>query len=130
MRRVRCHECGKRYNFDVDDFCPQCGAFTQPQRLSRIGADGSVVRVDGINERNHQNSFVHAEWHEENQERKGTSLERDVRRKAVKQCPAMHMPSGKSGDREQRSPTEIIKWIVLAIIGLNLLSGLVPLLLF
>ena len=26
MRNVRCHDCGKRYNFDKDDFCPRCGA--------------------------------------------------------------------------------------------------------
>ena len=50
MRRVRCYECGKRYDFDVDDFCPKCGAFNQPDRTSRIGADGSVIRVDGLNE--------------------------------------------------------------------------------
>ena len=43
MRRVRCYECGKRYDFDVDDFCPKCGAFNQPDRTSRIGADGSVT---------------------------------------------------------------------------------------
>lgn len=75
MRNVQCHECGKRYNFDVDDFCPRCGAFTQPPRGSQIGADGTVVRVDGINERNHKNSFVHAELHEEKRKRKGSLLE-------------------------------------------------------
>ena len=26
MRKIRCYECGRRYDFDVDDFCPQCGA--------------------------------------------------------------------------------------------------------
>ena len=74
MRRVKCYECGKRYDFDVDDFCPKCGAFTQPPRSSRIGADGAVVRVGGINENNHRNSFVHAELHEEDRKRKGTAL--------------------------------------------------------
>lgn len=75
MRRVKCYDCGKRYDFDVDDFCPKCGAFTQPPQSARIGADGSVIRVEGINEQNHKNSFVHAELHQENRKRKGTFLE-------------------------------------------------------
>ena len=75
MRKVKCYECGKRYDFDADDFCPKCGAFTQPPRTSRIGVDGSVIRIDGINEATHQNSFVHAELHRENQKRKGSLLE-------------------------------------------------------
>lgn len=77
MRNVRCHDCGKRYNFDKDDFCPRCGAFTQPPPVARIGTDGRVVRVEGINEKNHRASFVHAEYHDENRERKGTALERE-----------------------------------------------------
>ena len=27
MRKVRCYECGKTYDYDTDDFCPKCGAF-------------------------------------------------------------------------------------------------------
>jgi len=30
MRRVRCYECGKSYDYDEEDFCPKCGAFNQP----------------------------------------------------------------------------------------------------
>ena len=65
MRRVRCYECGKMYDFDMDDFCPRCGAFNQPPKSTAIDADGSVIRVDGINEKNHAGSFVHEELHEE-----------------------------------------------------------------
>ena len=32
MRAVRCYECGKRYDYDDDGFCPRCGAFNQPAR--------------------------------------------------------------------------------------------------
>ena len=81
MRMVKCYDCGKKYNFDVDDFCPGCGAFTPPPRTARIDLDGSVVRVEGINEQNHEGSFVHAELHEENRERRGTVLERSPARK-------------------------------------------------
>ena len=86
MRNVRCHDCGKRYNFDKDDFCPKCGAFTQPPHQTRIGMDGRVVRVDGINETNHTNSFVHAELHGENRERRGSDLERTRKSSALKKA--------------------------------------------
>lgn len=75
MRKVKCHDCGRHYDYDVDDFCPKCGAFTLPDRASRIGADGSVVWNDGINERGHQNSFVHREYHTENRKRSKSRLE-------------------------------------------------------
>ena len=83
MRIVKCYECGQRYNYDEDGFCPRCGAFNQPPSASRIGADGSVIWVEGINSRNHEGSFVHKELHEENRERKGTALERDEKKKRV-----------------------------------------------
>ena len=84
MRRVRCYECGKRYDFDADDFCPRCGAFNPPGRSSRIDADGNVVRLDGLNEVNHRESFVHAELHEENKERRASGLSKSVKRSQQK----------------------------------------------
>lgn len=30
MRNIRCADCGKRYDYDVDDFCPRCGSFNPP----------------------------------------------------------------------------------------------------
>lgn len=32
MRKVRCHHCGKGYNYDQDEFCPKCGAFNPPPK--------------------------------------------------------------------------------------------------
>lgn len=75
MRRVKCYDCGKRYDYDEDAFCPNCGAFNQPRQNRIITADGTIKRVDGLNEQNHVNSFVHEEMHAENRERKGTALE-------------------------------------------------------
>ena len=82
MRKVKCEECGKVYNFDMDDFCPRCGAFNQPPKASAINADGSVIRLDGINEKNHAGSFVHEELHEENRERRRMGLSKGTRRTA------------------------------------------------
>ena len=99
MRNVRCHDCGKRYNFDKDDFCPKCGAFTQPPPASRIGLDGRVVRVEGISEKNHRDSFVHAEYHDENRERKGSVLEKEslmsILQKAQFKSPLVQNKTGK-----------------------------------
>lgn len=86
MRNVQCHDCGKRYNFDKDDFCPRCGAFTQPPPATRIGMNGQVVRVEGISEKNHRNSFVHAEFHDENRDRKGTALDRTIKSSVLKKA--------------------------------------------
>ena len=86
MRIVTCYDCGKRYNYDEDGFCPSCGAFNQPPSASRIGPDGSVIRIEGINSRNHEGSFVHKEYHAENRSRKGTALEEgDTTRTAARQ---------------------------------------------
>lgn len=30
MRKIRCADCGKSYDYDVDDFCPRCGSFNPP----------------------------------------------------------------------------------------------------
>ena len=72
MRRVVCEECGKVYNYEADEFCPKCGAFNQPDRQSQ-----GTVRVDGINENNHQGSFSHREAHQEKRTRRSAGLDRD-----------------------------------------------------
>ena len=122
MRRVRCHECGKRYNYDVDDFCPRCGAFTQPSKILDIGVDGSVVRLEGINEENHRDSFVHAELHEENRKRRGTKLEADemARRRARTVSSQPVRQSRKEAGK--KNPVALIVWIIFAVIALNILS--------
>ena len=124
MRRVRCYECGKRYDFDADDFCPRCGAFNPPGRSSRIDADGNVVRLDGLNEANHRGSFVHAELHAENKERRAAGLSQGVKRSHEK---AAARPVRTAQKRKQAAPNSvgsIIKWIVIVMIGLHVLSAL------
>ena len=125
MRRVRCYDCGRRYDFDVDDFCPRCGAFNPPDRTSRIGADGSVVRIDGLNEANHRESFVHAELHEENKKRRASGLSKGVKRAPQQAAVRTARTAGRQKQAAPNSVGAILKWIILAIIGLNLLNGLV-----
>ncbi|MDO4314898.1 MAG: hypothetical protein Q4C45_03910 [Oscillospiraceae bacterium] len=130
MQKVQCYECGKRYDFDEDDFCPKCGAFNQPRRSTRIGADGSVIRVDGINERNHKNSFVHEELHEENRERKAAGLSKGVKRTSRTAAgpaaarPAQTAYQKQTGKRQKSSLVNAIVWIIFAIIAVNILGNL------
>ena len=78
MRRIVCSECKKHYDFDKDDFCPRCGAFHPPAKTLTVDNFGRVVRVDGINERNHAGSFVHKEVHKEKAQRRMVGMDRDV----------------------------------------------------
>ena len=106
MRMVKCYDCGRRYDYDEDGFCPKCGGFNQPVSASRIGADGSVVRAEGINERNHAGSFVHKEYHAEERKRRASGLDKGVDRipktskisRAAKPAAAL-AKSGKQGKK-------------------------------
>ena len=129
MRKVRCYECGKTYDYDTDDFCPKCGAFNQPPKSTTIDANGAVIRVDGINERGHAGSFVHEELHEENRERKRMGLSKGTRRTAAAAPqPSVQRPasrqSGRQSGKAQPAIGKLIFWIFVAIIGLNILSSL------
>lgn len=126
MQKVRCYECGKSYDYDEDGFCPNCGAFNQPPRSAAIGADGAVVRMDGLNERGHKGSFVHREFHEENRERAVRGLSRDEKKYAARPaCQKVEMHRERSGKRSG----SLVVWIILGIIALNVFSGLVEMLL-
>jgi hypothetical protein len=103
-------------------------------KSTTIDANGAVIRVDGINERGHAGSFVHEELHEENRERKRMGLSKGTRRTAA----AAPQPSvqrtasrqsGRQSGKAQPAVGKLIFWIFAAIIGLNILSSLVGLLL-
>ena len=44
MRNVICSSCGKRYNYDEEDFCPKCGSYNPPPEWRR---QGGVPRQQG-----------------------------------------------------------------------------------
>lgn len=122
MRKVQCGECGRRYDFDIDDFCPKCGAFNQPAQSCRIDRNGSVVRVDGINEENHRGSFVHREIHAEDSQRRRMGLERSAPRRVQAGQPVEKNAYQKA---RKKSGMPLIGWIVLGIIAVNFFSSLV-----
>jgi len=102
MRHVTCHECNRRYDFDKDDFCPRCGAFTPPPKKWDVDARGNVVRVDGVNENNHAGSFVHREVHKEKVARRVKGLDRDER-------PATSRKAAYLGSRQRGGPSGTAK---------------------
>lgn len=130
MKKVRCFECGKTYNYDEDAFCPKCGAFNQPPKSAHINEVGEVVRVDGINEQGHAESFVHAELHRENRERRKVGLDKDLKKKASMPSPRAAAPrvSGAGERGGERKPTgnpvvNVIRWVILIIVFSNLIRA-------
>ena len=119
MRKIQCYECGKSYDFDVDDFCPKCGAFNQPGKSAAIAADGAVVRTEGLNEKNHAGSL-------ENRVRKAVGLSKGVVRtvKAAQPLPKRQ----ESWQKQQKRPALYIIWIIIAIIVVNTLSSIIGIL--
>ncbi len=118
MQKVRCYECGRQYDYDEDGFCPRCGAFNQPPREICVSADGTVVRADGLNERNHADSFVHRELHAEKRQRRSTGLDKSVER-IQRAAPT----AGRTAGRKKGKLENPFFWVVFAIILLNFLSA-------
>ncbi|MBQ0037768.1 MAG: hypothetical protein KBS74_03755 [Clostridiales bacterium] len=45
MTRVHCKACGKRYHYETNGCCPECGAYNRPPHRRTIGADGVVHKM-------------------------------------------------------------------------------------
>lgn len=45
MTRVHCKACGKRYDYESNGCCPECGAYNRPPRRQGVNADGTVYRI-------------------------------------------------------------------------------------
>lgn len=130
MGRIVCEECRKRYDYDRDDFCPRCGAFNQPQKTWGVDAKGNVIRVDGLNEQNHADSFAHREVHQEKDVRRESGMDWRSGRKSGSARPQTP-PSPQQGrsiggvaQRNQRQQTPVGKLIAI-IVGLILLFNIV-----
>lgn len=75
MKRITCEDCKRTYDYDKDEFCPRCGAYNRPDNTWGVDAKGNVIRVDGVNERDHAGSFVHRELHHEKDVRKRAGMD-------------------------------------------------------
>lgn len=111
MSKVRCYECKKTYDYQEDGFCPRCGCFNQPPSARRIDANGNIVYLDGINEQNHEGSFVHREYHAENAKRRFTPLEMQSFRPQKKSSAAR---AKRAVEGDPKNIGKILVWIVFA----------------
>ena len=132
MIRMVCEECGKHYDYEIDDFCPKCGAYNQPPR-----AGTPARRSDGVNESNHAGSFVHHEVHQERQERKAAGLDKGraaaaARRKAAAasrtSVPPVAFPRQNQRQRSKSTGSAIsaivlIIWVIFMANILNFCSA-------
>lgn len=127
MKKVVCAECRKGYDFEQDEFCPRCGAFNQPVRTWGVDSRGNVVRVDGINEANHAESFVHKEVHREKDIRQKKGMDW----KSPKAAPQPQMTTGRKStfdnwDARKKEKTSPGVWKTIGIImGLIILLNFV-----
>lgn len=125
MRRVRCVDCGRTYDYDEDAFCPKCGTFNQPDKST---LQTRTKRVDGLSEAGHQGSFLHKEFHEEERERRLTGLDKSVKR--VKRVPPTQSPnppadrSFRAGQANPKSFLNLLVWIIIAMMALSILGDL------
>lgn len=124
MRRIRCYECGKIYDYDEDAFCPKCGAFSQPLKAGRISETGEVVLRDGIKEIDHVRSFAHQELHQENRTRRRSGLEGQAARPETNTPPQTQSTEVRKGKAGEFNPAGLIFWIVFCLIAFNLLMSL------
>ncbi|MCI2056742.1 MAG: hydrogenase maturation nickel metallochaperone HypA [Oscillibacter sp.] len=124
MRMVRCEDCGRRYDYEEDGFCPRCGAFNQPSRSASINANGEVVRVDGLSEAGHADSFVHQEFHEEEKARRRSGLDKGVRR-IPRPRPTVSKPQTDRDKRAQpvKTASNIVSLVIFLVVVLNLLRA-------
>lgn len=130
MRKVRCIDCGKSYDYDEDAFCPRCGAFNQPPRgTGSVTFRDTAERRDGLNESGHGGSFLHREYHAEERQRRSSGLEKgsvsSSRRDAER---ILNEARNKRQAKNKLSVWKVIKWIIvfyiLAGVAGNLLSAL------
>ena len=109
MKIIACEDCGKRYDFDRDDFCPKCGAFNPPVKTWGTDAQGNVIRVDGVNEANHEKSFVHSGAHREKRVRRTAGLDQAA---VKKKGP----PSRQNGTQAGTKSLLLVIFIIAALV--------------
>lgn len=127
MQRIVCEECGKQYDFERDDFCPKCGAFNQPVKTWGTDAQGNVIRLHGVSEKNHADSFVHSEVHKEKRVRQLKGMDRSGR--AVQRPVPPRPPARPAPRKAVPGPLKVLFWVIAAIIFMNIILPLLGMLL-
>lgn len=120
--RLVCEECKKAYDYDIDDFCPRCGAYNPPPKTWDSGGQ-AIIRKDGLNEANHGESFAHSEVHSEKRQRKRTGLDQPKKSKPAPRPAAAKQGEKKAGSPGGKSLAAVIVWIIIIVQFLRLFFG-------
>lgn len=129
MQRIVCEDCKKIYDYSKDEFCPHCGAFNQPVKTWGTDSQGNVIRVDGVNERDHAGSFAHREVHKEKNVRKVAGMDWSGSKKSsVRQPVPPPRPASAQPPRYRSAQNQNISdrfktflWILAIILLFNLI---------
>ena len=119
MRKVTCHECKKRYDYDEDGFCPACGAFNSPISPDRIDAEGNLVQNDQTDWR----STVQLEQPEDEVDQLWGKLQQSFKESEFRKWHGRSLRMQTSGRNSQKIGVKQLILLVLGfIILLNVLS--------
>ena len=121
LTALSCCGCGGSVPSDAPAEIPACACYVA-LTFDDGPRQGTTCRLlDGLNESNHRGSFVHSELHEENKERRASGLSKGTKRSSRKTAqPALRQRQKQAGSQ---SIGAVIKWVIFAIIGLNILSS-------
>lgn len=130
MRRVKCEDCGKHYDYDEDAFCPYCGAFNQPDRQK------SDFESNAKPEEDHK-SFLSEEMQGEKRgmgmEKAGREMEKQITRlrQSMARSAAQaeqrtrqegEVPDTQNGRKDKSGVPALLSWII-GLIALIKLIG-------
>lgn len=131
MRRVKCEDCGKLYDYDYDAFCPRCGAFNQPGKQK--SEFGPTVKL----EEGGRDSFFREKFSGEKSkilpEKPGRGMEKQITRlrqsMARSAAQAEHqtrqeaeVPPAQSRRNDKAGMPAVLPWIVGLLVLIKLLG--------
>lgn len=120
MRRVKCEDCGKLYDYDYDAFCPRCGAFNQPgKQKSEFDPTVKLEEESG-------NPFIRLEKPGRGMEKQITRLRQSMARSAAQvehqTRQEAEVPPARSRRNDKAGMHAVLPWIVGLLVLIKLLG--------
>lgn len=125
MKIIRCESCGKSYDFDRSEVCPECGAFNNVQG----GHGGGLMEASYRQEKMAQEKARRKYTAQEKQARQSHRQAHETERDAARWMEMEQKNPGQFGSsppfaaaRPKRSP----KWLIALIIGAAVAINILP----
>ena len=116
MRKVTCHECKKRYDYDEEGFCPVCGAFNAPSAASRIDAEGNLIRQEELNSKSSWGTLVQLEQPEEEVDQLWGKLQQSFKANDLWKRQGKSLMPRLSGRQIPKMRIKHVIWFILGLI--------------